>query len=88
VKLLLCLKCKDVFNLNYALKKCSCGEVEGKYLDKLNATYKGENAVPIGFDNFSFADAIRNQPIEGMGERFTAFTIPKDCPTFKNSDFR
>jgi hypothetical protein len=86
VKLLLCLKCNDIFNLDYEEKRCKCGQTKGKYLDTFNAIYEGEKAIPLGFANFSFANAIRNQPSEGLGERFTAFTIPKVCPTFVKTE--
>jgi len=40
-------------------------------------------AITIGFANSSLIKAINNQPLNGMGENFTAFVIPKICPTFK-----
>ncbi|MGJ9458513.1 hypothetical protein [Oceanobacillus sp. CF4.6] len=86
MKLLLCLECGDLFNLDYSIKKCSCGKVEGKYIDNINAVYKGGVAVPMGISNPSLLEAIRNQPEKGMGEEFTAFTIPKKCPTFIKQD--
>lgn len=82
MKLLFCLKCTDLFNLDYEMKECSCGSVKGRYIDQQVATYAGESAVPLGFTNNSFVSAIKNQPKEGMGEEFTAFVIPKKCPTF------
>lgn len=83
MKLLLCLECDDVFNLDYKIKTCQCGETKGKYIDSLNAVYQGEHAVPLGFDNFSFARAINNQPEFSPGEKFVAFIIEKECPTFE-----
>jgi hypothetical protein len=86
MKLLLCGSCYDIFNLDFDLKKCKCGETERRYLDELNATYKGNNTIPVGFSNPSLAKAISNQSQEAMGEEFTAFIIPKECPTFKKVD--
>lgn len=82
MKILLCLECNDLFNLGMDEKICQCGKTKGRYLDSLNAVYEGEKAFPIGFANTSFAKAILKQPFEGSGERFEAFVIPKQCPTF------
>lgn len=83
MKLLLCLDCDDIFNLGYELKTCSCGTTKGKYTDERNAIYCGVNAIPLGIANDSFAKAIRNQQETfPLGERFTAFVIPKNCETF------
>jgi len=82
MKLLMCKNCGDIFSLSYEEKTCKCQNVKGKYIDNLNATYSGEYAIPIGFNNFDFGDAIYNQPFYGMGKRFEAFVIPKTCDTF------
>ena len=63
-------------------KSCSCGGAGGMYIDDLYAIYNG--GVPIGFQNKSFLKALRNQPKEGVGFKFEAFVIPKDCPTMSN----
>ncbi len=42
-----------------------------------------EGSIPLGFNNFSLGPAIKKQPESGMGERFEAFVIPKQCPTMK-----
>lgn len=81
MKLIFCLNCTDVVRLTTDKKECRCGKSGGYYLaDGLNAAIWG-SALPLGFANGSFVDAIRNQPKEGMGERFEAFVIPKECPT-------
>lgn len=83
MKLLLCLDCDDIFNLGYELKICSCGATKGKYTDEINAIYSGSNAIPLGFTNDSFKQAIKDQKeVFPLGERFTAFVIPKNCETF------
>ena len=84
MKLLYCVECQDVIRLVKEERKCSCGKVSGKYLDKLHAEYSGEEAVPIGFDNSSLIKAIQSQPDTGRGRRFDAFVIAKDCDTFKD----
>jgi hypothetical protein len=87
MKLLLCLDCDDIFNLGYEIKSCNCGATKGKYIDQRNAIYSGVNAIPLGFANNSFANAIRNQSVdEFFGERFEAFVVPKICETFIKKD--
>lgn len=81
MKLLFCPKCSDVFSLSFDEKSCSCGESKGKYLDNLSAEHTG--GIPIGFDNTSFVIALKQQPDSGMGKKFNAFVIPKQCNTFK-----
>ncbi len=81
MKLLYCNTCKDTFSLSYTTKTCQCGESGGHYeADGLNATYYG-NATPLGFTNGSFNHARERQPEWGNGFEFTAFVIPKVCPT-------
>jgi len=82
MKLLLCKTCGDIFNLQRHSKSCGCGLVSGKYTDNLYAEYSG--GIPIGFNNSSLVKALLNQPESGMGERFEAFIIPKECPTMLN----
>lgn len=82
MKLLRCTECLDVFNLTMQEKACSCGKTKGKYIDNLYAQYSGPCA-PIGFDNNTFYNAIRNQSQEGSGVEFLAFIIPKECPTME-----
>ncbi len=82
MKLLCCLECKDVFSLSFTEKKCSCGKTTGKYLDVMNAEYKGP-CVPLGFANSSFIEAVKNQPEKDWGKDFTAFVIQKQCDTMK-----
>jgi hypothetical protein len=82
MKLLVCPKCADVFNLTLDKEKsCSCGFTKGKYVDNIYAEYEG--GVPLGFYNSQFLDALRNHHQNGLGINFTAFAIRKDCSTFK-----
>jgi hypothetical protein len=82
MKLIYCSCCNDVFSLSFYIKKCHCGKSYGKYIDKLNAQIS-ESAIPIGFNNREFNQALNNQPDEGMGKRFDAFVIPKQCDTIE-----
>lgn len=88
MKLLYCRSCGDVFSLRYERRTCFCGRSSGQYgADGLNAWYDGP-AVPIGFDNASFHNARELQPESGRGKKFTAFVIPKDCPTMRGATCR
>jgi hypothetical protein len=82
MKLLICKKCGDIFNLSNEEKTCKCKSVRGKYLDDSNAEYYGDSAIPLGFENKSLVKAIKNQPGTGESEKFNAFVIPKECKTF------
>ncbi|MFB5281814.1 hypothetical protein [Peribacillus sp. Hz7] len=82
LKLLLCMKCNHIFNLDYKERVCDCNSTQGKYINQQLATYSGEHAIPVGFTNDLLVIAIKNQPQSGLGELFTAFVIPKICPTF------
>ena len=87
MKLLHCNTCRDIFSLSYTTKTCQCGESGGHYeADGLNATYYG-NATPLGFTNSSFNHARERQPEWGNGFEFTAFVIPKVCPSMDHIDF-
>lgn len=48
----------------------------------MNAEFKGP-AIPLGFHNTYFFNALKNQPKKDWGKEFTAFVIEKNCPTFK-----
>ena len=82
MKLIFCKNCGDVFNLTKELKKCSCGKSFGKYVDGLNAEISRES-TPIGFQNSSFVLGLHNIPGTGKGKEFTAFFIPRICPTIR-----
>lgn len=90
MKLLMCLKCGDIFNLTRREKKCSCGKTKGLYINNLDAEYSGE-AQAIGISNPSFRQAYLIQQLEDevkkplseccKGVEFTAFFIPKQATT-------
>jgi hypothetical protein len=88
MKLLLCLECWDVFKLDLRFfRRCKCGRVTGQYIDSLHAEYSGDSAVPLGFNNASLASAVEHQTQHGpLGERFEAFVIQRQCPTFTKKD--
>ena len=86
MKLLYCNTCRDIVKLSYATRTCQCGATGGHYReDGLNAIYYGP-AIPLGFANGSFHEALGNQPEFGMGTVYNAFVIPKVCPTMVHVD--
>lgn len=82
MKLIYCLKCGDIIRFFFEERSCKCGKSKGKYeADGLNATISGV-AIPLGFDNQSFREALQTRPKFGpSGSIFTAFVIPKKCDT-------
>jgi len=54
-------------------------------MNSLDAKIGGE-AIPIGFANSNFEAALLLQPETGMGKEFTAFVIPKICPTIMREE--
>lgn len=85
MKLLFCLDCHDLFNLQVNVKKtCSCGKVSGMYTDPVNAIYTG--GIPVGINSIDFLQKIKQQvihdseitkPYPHEGFRFEAFAIPQ-----------
>ncbi len=83
MKLLFCPHCTDVFNLVLEVeKKCRCGQVKGKYIDKTNVVYSGE-PILLGFRNSQFIECARQNFQQDASLDFTAFTISKSSPAFK-----
>ena len=81
MKLIYCLRCKDVIALHGKKRYCLCKKSWGQYgADKVNAEIGGY-AVPLGITNNSFELAVHNRPDTGMGIGFKAFVIPRNCPT-------
>ena len=86
MKLLYCNTCRDIVKLYRTTRTCHCGATGGHYReDGLNAIYYGP-AIPLGFANGSFHEALDNQPEFGMGTVYNAFVIPKVCPTMEHVD--
>jgi len=83
MKLFFCPVCQDVRKLGSGYEAiCHCGKSSGWYRDGLHAVVTGA-AIPIGFTNSSFSEALRNRPQKGPGKVFKAFVIPIKCPTIK-----
>lgn len=87
MKLLFCQACNDVVRLRLHERYCRCGLCGGQYIDELNAVYWGAPAIPLGFANGSFVQALEKQPEgPGPGGHFLAFVIPKVCETMLKID--
>jgi hypothetical protein len=92
MKLILCARCNQVFNLSRSYRECDGGHGGGQYIDNLNARVWGpkERIYVLGFANGSLVDALRDQQqlgdqtpvympgygITSPGREFTAFIIP------------
>jgi hypothetical protein len=97
MKLLMCLECGDIFNLDKINKICSCGKTSGKYINDLDAEIKGK-CKAIGFSNKTFVKAFQlqkieddaqakiNKPVCCNGQEFTAFFIPESATSIKRID--
>jgi hypothetical protein len=61
MKVLYCKKCKSLVRLRRGkIRKCECGEVWGRYLDKRYAVHsKNENTISMAIANESFNAAIK-----------------------------
>ena len=82
MKLFYCPNCEDVVKMTKEVRHCECGSASGFYQDDLNAIIN-QNAIPIGFSNRSFIDALVCRPEKGQGKEFSAFVIPEKCNTVK-----
>lgn len=88
MKLLICRKCEDTFNLTNKLKTCSCGEISGKELPGDRYEINGDCRM-IAFNYPSLYSALRIQRIQDQheknliankvpdGVRFEAYVISK-----------
>lgn len=86
MKLIFCTKCHDVIRLLSEVRRCQCGASSGWYKeDGHKAKIKGP-CTPLGFDNPSFVDALRQRPGTGRGSKFLAFVIPVNCKTIEVED--
>lgn len=84
MKLVFCPKCCDVVKMRYSKTYCECKKSWGKYDKDGVHSEIGGSCIPLGFDNSSLVQALRSQPMEGLGSRFEAFVIPKKCDHIKD----
>lgn len=79
MKLILCSKCHDVVALHFRYRECLCGASGGRYEEDGRNAVITPAAIPLGFGNGSFSEAVRHRPHVGEGKRFLAFVIPRTC---------
>lgn len=76
MKLIFCPKCYDVVRLYDRRRYCKCRASWGHYKDDGLHAVINDVAVPLGFDNRSFAEGIINRPTGKAPSRiFKAFVI-------------
>ena len=86
MKLVLCTQCGDIFSLHVNTRSCACGSSRGKYTDSdmWTAEVSGRDAIPIGFGNESFGNAVKARPyMLNDALMFDAFLIKADSPTVR-----
>jgi len=99
MKLIVCVRCNELFNLSHTYKQCTGAHGGGQYVGDLNARIWGDqrDIVAIGFANSSFADAVRAQyqigdlaktfayggEMVSPGRPFNAFVMPDSTPSIK-----
>lgn len=83
MKLFHCNECGDTVSLWYKIRTCRCERSWGKYYEDGLYAVIGGPCTPLGFANFSYESAMRNQPEVSPGCRFEAFVIEKKCPTIE-----
>ena len=104
MKLILCGKCNEVFNLSHTYQECKGGHGGGQYIDHVNAKIWGpkERIFVLGFANSSLVEALQDQLRYGdqaptympgygttpPGRDFTAFIIPDAAASVRRVEER
>ncbi len=83
MKLLFCTDCGDVRKINIGETFCLCKKTAARYLDNLYVEWNGNGRL-IGFKNSEFRSVVENN----NNENFTAFILPKECPTVNPKNFK
>ena len=86
-KLMVCTYCDDIISLRLMPRSCECGRSKGFLFDESRAEVNGKYAVPIGFANHSFINAVKFRPKRGLGLRFEAFVVPEVCEGIKQAPY-
>jgi hypothetical protein len=87
MKLILCPICGTIINLVRAEKTfCRCKRSWGQYKeDGWHATIGGE-AIPIGINNHSFVEALRNRKTKVEGNNFEAWIFHHEYHRIERED--
>jgi hypothetical protein len=92
MKLLMCSKCNEIFNLDYSIKSCKCGLTKGSYLSDAESKKHGiaeytEYGIPIVIKNNSLFQAINENSEFQDGKTIICFVASKESIYFrKNSN--
>lgn len=102
MKLLLCAKCSQIFNLTRTYQECRGGHGGGQYVNELDAKIWGpkKTIFVLGFANSTLTGALRDQIAHGdlpetylpgygitsPGRDFKAFVIPESADSIDHSD--
>lgn len=84
MKLIYCPACKDLFRLMKTFRFCKCKESWGRYKTDGRHAIIGGQAIPLGIDNASFKNAIKNRATYEIIQ-FDTFVIPFVCHTIKDN---
>ena len=85
MKILYCPACKDLFRLHRAPRFCQCKASWGHYKTDGWHALIGGKAIPVGIDNGSFQNAIKNRDAT-ISVSFESFIIPFVCSTIQKVD--
>jgi hypothetical protein len=91
MKLLMCSKCNDVFNLDYTLKVCHCGETKGKYLSDENSKKHGvaeytESGIPLVIKNNSLVHILNEKNDDQDGKSVICFVASNKSFYFRKNN--
>ena len=82
MKLFFCDQCQDVVRMVGRWRRCECGKAAGRYVDTVLAQVTG-TAIPLGFDNREFVNALHSHRRLQLTENFRAFIIEHPCRTIE-----
>lgn len=97
MKLILCGKCKDIFDLDIKLKKCSCGFSYGFYSgfpENKSKVTVSKDAIVLVIHNGSFREALAKHIKAVTNDKYRWWAIPfkswvmveKNCPSVHRYD--
>jgi len=78
MKLGICDSCLDVFKIiQENVRSCRCGKSSATLKeDKRTVQVNGPIKV-IGIDDATLFEAMKKQPVKGLGKEFKSFVLPK-----------
>jgi antitoxin component YwqK of YwqJK toxin-antitoxin module len=91
MKLLMCSKCNDVFNLGYTLKTCQCGVTKGKYLSDDESKKHGiveytDSGIPLVIKNNSLVHILNEKDGDQDGKSVICFVASNKSTYFRKNN--